>query len=132
MIEQYLWMVAVALVWGATNPLMKIGSRGVSRVAASSQGNVVSKFANEMKYLFTQWRYIGAFLLNQSGSILFYYTLSNNEISMVVPITNSLTFLFTTVSSHYILNEPCTDPGTISGMILIAVGVFICMSAKAQ
>ena len=50
------------------------------------------------------FQYMGPFLINQLGSILYYFTLQNVDLSLAVPVVNSLTFLFTALSGR-ILGE---------------------------
>lgn len=42
--------------------------------------------------------------LNQSGSVLYFFTLQNVDLSLAVPVTNSLTFVFTALVG-WILGE---------------------------
>ena len=42
------------------------------------------------------------FLVNQLGSLLHYYTISNSDMSVTVPLTNSLTVFFTMLASLYL------------------------------
>merc|ERR1712093_762762 len=60
----------------------------------------VTQFLAETFFLFTRWQYLVPFLLNMCGSVVFFWSLGSAEISLVVPITNSLTFLFTTATSQ--------------------------------
>ncbi|ELR12255.1 uncharacterized protein ACA1_002760 [Acanthamoeba castellanii str. Neff] len=93
-----LWLVAVGMLWGCTNPLIKLGSKGVTDLPKRS--HPVMQFLAETFFLFTRWQYLVPFLLNMCGSVVFFWSLGSAEISLVVPITNSLTFLFTTVTSQ--------------------------------
>ncbi|ELU14585.1 hypothetical protein CAPTEDRAFT_134113, partial [Capitella teleta] len=88
-----LWLVSVAAIWGFTNPLIKAGGKGIENVKSS--GNAFSQFLMEFKFLFLNWKYLLPFLLNQSGSVLYYMTLASADLSLAVPVTNSLTFVFT-------------------------------------
>lgn len=51
-----------------------------------------------------RFQYIVPFLLNQLGSVLYVYTLQLAALSFVVPVTNSLTFIFTVISG-WLLGE---------------------------
>ncbi|XP_063810324.1 transmembrane protein 234 isoform X1 [Pseudophryne corroboree] len=55
-------------------------------------------------------KYIIPFLLNQSGSVVFYLTLVSAELSLAVPICNSLALVFT-VMSGWILGEDIGGSG---------------------
>lgn len=129
------------MLWGCTNPLIKLGSKGVTDLPKRS--HPVLQFLSETFFLFTRWQVGGDFnsrltirdlrlrlvrcavpgsisaqhvrlrgvllvsgkcrylispppLAGRRGSL----THLHAEISLVVPITNSLTFLFTTVTSQ--------------------------------
>ncbi|XP_071050207.1 transmembrane protein 234 homolog isoform X2 [Onthophagus taurus] len=88
-------LILVALLWGATNPLIKRGSKDIVKIKESSK---IKQFILELKYLFTNIHYIVPMALNQLGSILYFFTLQNAEISMAVPVTNSLSFVVTAIT----------------------------------
>ena len=123
---QSLWFMAVALLWGATNPLMKKGSAGIENISCSSR---ILQLVMEVKFLALRWQYAVPFLLNQSGSLLYYLTLSQADISLAVPITNSLTFLITSLVSR-LLGEKVHSNWTYVGMILVLSGVALCVASK--
>lgn len=85
----------VALCWGFTNPFIKNGSKGLENIKRSSW---LSQAAAEYWYLFTRWQYVLPLVLNLCGSVVYYYTLGKADLSLAVPITNSLTFIFTTLA----------------------------------
>ena len=97
MFNDIIWLILVGIVWGVTNPFMKRGSDGITEVGEDNK-----KFFRQMIFLFTRWRYLLALGLNQMGSVLFYLSLSNTDISIAVPITNSVTFIFTAIVSKII------------------------------
>eukprot|EP01132_Coremiostelium_polycephalum_P004925 gene4925-6139_t len=92
--DNVLSLILVGFIWGATNPLIKRGSEGVSSV---KKDNFILQIIYEFIYLWSRPSYLIPMLINLSGSIVFFYTLSQTDISLVVPISNSLTFLFTTL-----------------------------------
>lgn len=118
--------IAVALVWGGTNPLLKRGSAGIENIKCS---NRFWQVLMELKFLATKWTYAVPFLINQSGSLLYYFTLGQADLSLAVPITNSLTFLVTTVVGH-LLGEKVTSNWTYAGVITVACGVGLCVASK--
>lgn len=127
-----IWSIAsavlVALLWGITNPLMKKGGEGIEKI---KQSNLLLQFLAELKHLFLNWKYLLPFILNQSGSVLFYVTLASSELSLVVPVVNSLTFLFTTITGKA-LGEDIGGKGTVVGMILVLAGVSLCILDKTS
>ncbi|XP_070556434.1 transmembrane protein 234 homolog [Ptychodera flava] len=109
MIYNAVWLTVVAFLWGATNPLIKQGSAGIDKIQKS---NAVWQFVAEITFLATNWKYIVPFLINQSGSLVYYLTLASAgwwklftfTIVLTCRITNSLTFIFTTLTGK-ILGE---------------------------
>ncbi|KXJ27609.1 Transmembrane protein 234 [Exaiptasia diaphana] len=76
-----------------------------------------------------KWRngeYMVPFLLNQSGSVLFYLTLASADLSLAVPITNALTFIITILSGTLLGEESVS-----LGMALVMAGVSLCVVDKA-
>jgi len=120
-------LFVVAVLWGTSNPLMKRGSQGLTNLPKSN--SVIMNFLNEYFFLFTRPLYVIAFAINIFGSVLYYYSLSNQDISQIVTITNSLTFLVTTVTSKF-LGEEGINIYTYLGMSFVLVGVSICVTAK--
>lgn len=86
-------------------------------------------------------------LLNISGGALFFLIIGQAELSLTVPITNSLAFLFTvlgewwadgkvisrgTVTVLYMLRLPrLTSLDTWLGMVLVLGGIALCVIAKS-
>ncbi|RKP33359.1 hypothetical protein BJ085DRAFT_24971, partial [Dimargaris cristalligena] len=65
--------------------------------------------------------------LNLSGSMVYYYTLGKSDLSLAVPITNSLTFVFTALAG-YLLGEDIGSKKTWLGMSLVVAGVALCVT----
>ncbi|KAI8827832.1 hypothetical protein BJ741DRAFT_540223 [Chytriomyces cf. hyalinus JEL632] len=93
-------LIAVAICWGFTNPFIKLGSRGVDLVT--------KKYASHSWHI----RYVLPLAINLSGSAVYYYTLGNSSLSMIVPITNSLTFAFT-ILAGILLGEEMGSKGAV-------------------
>ncbi|XP_077869165.1 transmembrane protein 234 homolog isoform X2 [Saccoglossus kowalevskii] len=121
------WLTVVACLWGSTNPLIKRGSSGIEHINSS---NAVCQFFSEIKFLITNWKYIVPFLINQSGSVVYYLTLASADLTLAVPITNSLTFIFTTITGK-LLGEKFGNKDTYIGMLFIVIGVTLCVLDKA-
>ena len=119
------WFVLVGLMWGATNPLLKRGSKGIEDV---KHQNRVWQFLLEMKFLVLNWKYMLPFAVNQLGAVVYYVTISTADITLAVPLTNSLTFLFTTLFG-LLLGEHIS-PHTIAGVVLVLSGVAMCIFSK--
>ncbi|CAM9953234.1 unnamed protein product [Heterosigma akashiwo] len=66
-------------------------------------------------------------LVNQSGSAVYYYLLGSEDISLAVPICNSMTFIFTAITS-IILGEKIQNPlCCFSGALCIIIGTTLCI-----
>ncbi|KAJ1994340.1 hypothetical protein H4R33_000301 [Dimargaris cristalligena] len=94
--------ILVALCWGFTNPFIKRGTAGLENLPQYSAW--WKRALSEMWYLLTRWQYVLPLALNLSGSMVYYYTLGKSDLSLAVPITNSLTFVFTALAG-YLLGE---------------------------
>lgn len=106
---------------------MKKGAKGVTEVKSSSR---IGQFLNEIGFLVKNtsvsffiklpmhcinkvffdivyklivfFQYLIPFLINQIGSVIFIFVLQNADISLAVPVTNSLTFLFTAITGWFL------------------------------
>ncbi|KAJ0009006.1 hypothetical protein NQD34_016421 [Periophthalmus magnuspinnatus] len=125
-VVELLSLVLVSMLWGCTNPLLKRGSRGIETVA---QPNRVAQVLAELKFLLLNLSYIVPFLLNQSGSLVYYYTLSTTELSLAVPVTNSLTFLCTLITGK-LLSEEFGGKYAVAGMFLTMAGITLCVMSS--
>ena len=120
------WLTVVALLWGVTNPLIKKGGKGIEKIR---KPNFVSQTLAEVWFLITNWGYLFPLALNQCGSVVFYLTLASADLSLAVPITNCLTFIFTAISGR-LLGEQALSLQAYAGVALVAVGVSICVWSK--
>ncbi|GAA6213445.1 transmembrane protein 234 [Lates japonicus] len=122
-IVELLSLLLVSVLWGCTNPLLKRGTEGIEKVSETSR---VSQLLAEVKFLFSNIKYLVPFLLNQSGSVVYYYTLSTTELSFAVPVANSLTFLCTLLTGK-LLGEEFGGKEAVAGMFLTLAGVTLCV-----
>uniref|UniRef100_A0A1B0GHG3 Uncharacterized protein n=1 Tax=Lutzomyia longipalpis TaxID=7200 RepID=A0A1B0GHG3_LUTLO len=102
-------LVLVGLLWGATNPFIKKGSQGIQHVNSNSK---IRKLLLEIKFIVKRWQYWVPFLLNQSGSLVYFFTLQKTELSLAVPVANSLTFVFTAITAR-LLGEEALPPSNL-------------------
>ena len=119
---RYWALLGTALVWGVTNPFIARGARGIE--TASRKGGVL----NTLRFLATSWAYLVPLVLNQGGSVLFYYALRVSSVSVAAPVANSLTAVVTAATS-YALGEPVhVGPRFLCGYALVLGGVAVCIS----
>ncbi|KAM4625863.1 transmembrane protein 234 [Polymixia lowei] len=122
-VVEVLCLLLVALLWGCTNPFLKRGTEGIENV---KRKNKVLQLVAEVKFLFLNLQYLVPFLLNQSGSLVYYFTLATTDLSLAVPVTNSLTFLFTLLTGK-LLGEEFGGKRAVGGMFLTMVGITLCV-----
>ncbi|KAI9205787.1 uncharacterized protein BJ171DRAFT_52128 [Polychytrium aggregatum] len=129
-LENVVGLLLVAVCWGGTNPFIKLGSQGLDDVTKKYQGHPWWRRQwEEIRFLWTNWKYVVPLAINLSGSMVYYYTLGNSDLSLVVPITNSLTFALTTAVG-YCLGEEMESRETILGVALVFAGVVLCILSK--
>lgn len=116
----------VAALWGGTQPLLKRASSGLQQVHERTWAR---QLVGEMKALFLNTEYLMPFLLNQSGSLLYYLTLASTDLTLAVPICNSLAIVFTLIVGK-VLGEDVGGKGAAAGMVLAIAGVTLCVSSS--
>ncbi|XP_064486510.1 transmembrane protein 234 homolog [Ornithodoros turicata] len=122
-----LWLVAVAALWGFSIPLIRRGSKGVENI---KRPNAIEQWLAEVKFLAAKPKYVLPFLINQSGSAIYALALGSTDLSLAVPLTNSLTFVFVTLAGR-LLGESVGNTYTYMGMSLVATGVTLCVADRA-
>ncbi|KAF8034321.1 hypothetical protein BT93_C0576 [Corymbia citriodora subsp. variegata] len=134
-------MVAVGLVWGATNALMRRGAvlwdqslKSSSAPPPSSAGpqqprkihrRVLASIKSWLGLILI-WQYSVPFLINLSASATFFAILSHAPISLAVPVTNATTFAATAVCGAALGEETRLGPAVL-GTGLIVLGVWLCI-----
>ncbi|XP_053357401.1 transmembrane protein 234 [Clarias gariepinus] len=125
---EVLCLLLVSALWGATNPFLRKGTEGIEQV---KKGNKISQFLAEVKFLFLNVKYLVPFLLNQSGSLVFYLTLATTDLSLAVPTVNSLSLVFTMFTGR-LLGEEFGGKSAVLGMVLITAGVTLCVLSSVS
>ncbi|XP_001650943.2 transmembrane protein 234 homolog [Aedes aegypti] len=119
-------IVVVALLWGATNPFIRRGSLGYNNLKAPTK---CGQLWLEVKFLVSRWQYLLPLALNQLGSVVYVFALQRTELSLIVPMANSLTFVFTVITAR-LLGEQGGSWKTYTGMILVIAGTVLCSIEK--
>ena len=117
-------MVLVGLLWGSTNVFMKQGI-----YFKHESDKFIDNLISDIKTLITSYSFVIPFVINQSGSILFTLLLGNNDFSLVVPISNALTFIFTFLTA-YLVGENNLSFKCILGIIFVLIGLTIFQTSK--
>uniref|UniRef100_A0A8D0C4E3 Transmembrane protein 234 n=1 Tax=Salvator merianae TaxID=96440 RepID=A0A8D0C4E3_SALMN len=72
-------------------------------------------------------QYILPFVLNQCGSLVYYLTLASTDLTLAVPLCNSLALVFTLVTGK-IVGENIGGARAVLGMLLTALGIALCIA----
>ncbi|XP_022351782.1 transmembrane protein 234 isoform X2 [Enhydra lutris kenyoni] len=116
---QVLALVLVAALWGGTQPLLK---RASSRLQQVRERSWARQLLQEMKTLF---------LNTECGSLLYYLTLASTDLTLAVPISNSLAIVFTLIVGKF-LGEDIGGKGAFTGMVLTVVGIALCVTSSVS
>lgn len=129
-------IIIVACLWGCTNPLLRHGSKSEleNELTASKPAPIPHQgsaaFPDWIKSALGNFRRVRVylpFLCNQLGSVLFYFVLSRNDLSLAVPACNALALIFSVATSHY-LGETVNRPlRAVVGAAFVMIGLTICM-----
>ncbi|SBS95018.1 conserved Plasmodium protein, unknown function [Plasmodium ovale curtisi] len=91
--------VLVGMLWGCTNVYVKKGCMGKKRKQTTTHDIVaIVKDLNVML----------PYVLNQIGSLFYYYLLSKSDISLAMPLSNIASFFFTYITEIIIFKKPVT------------------------
>eukprot|EP00099_Drosophila_melanogaster_P019244 NP_610502.1 uncharacterized protein Dmel_CG12929, isoform A [Drosophila melanogaster] len=120
-------LLAVGLLWGVTNPFIRLGSQGIESVGDT--GSKWRNFVQEARTIGSRWRYWIPFGLNQCGSALYVWTLQRASITVAVPVANSLSFAFTAITG-YALGEKLPGRKVILGTLLVCCGSILMIYDK--
>ncbi|XP_061453960.1 transmembrane protein 234 isoform X1 [Rhineura floridana] len=121
-------LVLVSVLWGGTNPFLKRGTEGLERVKRESQS---LQLVAEMKFLCLNYKYVVPFVLNQCGSFVFYLTLASTDLTLAVPLCNSLALVFT-LATGKVLGEDIGGARAVLGMLLTALGITLCIAGSVH
>ncbi|KAH8384889.1 hypothetical protein KR093_011429 [Drosophila rubida] len=122
-------LLTVGLLWGVTNPFIRLGSQGIESITDS--GSRYRNFLAELRMIGSRLSYWIPFGLNQCGSLLYVWTLQSANITIAVPVANSLSFVFTAITG-YLLGEQQPGKNIIIGTLLICFGSILMIYDKMQ
>jgi drug/metabolite transporter (DMT)-like permease len=135
-IVDVLSLVLVGACWGCTNPLLRASSaintnNGPTAADAASDTN--ANFAQSVVSSLSKFRRISVWLpyvVNQAGSLLYYFALSQSDLSVAVPVCNALALVFS-IATSYFMGERVDQPlRTMLGATLVMGGVAVCLVSR--
>ncbi|KAK0720928.1 integral membrane protein [Lasiosphaeris hirsuta] len=131
----------VGLAWGLTTPFIRRAARDHrppphplletpavrdSWVRSRVYGAVFGVFD-----LLRNPRYAVPLLLNLTGSVWFFLLIGKAELSLTVPIVNTLAFLFTVIGEWWV-DKKIISRDTMVGMVLSLGGIALCVYSKTS
>ncbi|TKA30654.1 hypothetical protein B0A50_02374 [Salinomyces thailandicus] len=136
-----LGFLLVGIAWGFTTPFMRRAA-----VARDQRPKTPRPFLSDPKVSWVKrkvWAVVYALLdllktptyaipllLNVTGSVWFFLLIGQAELSLTVPITNSLAFLFT-VMGEWWAEGKVISRDTWIGMAFVLGGIALCVHAKS-
>ncbi|KAL0632345.1 hypothetical protein Q9L58_008783 [Maublancomyces gigas] len=129
--------VMVGMAWGFTNPFIRRAAVNYNppkrAVLEDPSVNALKKVI--WKALFAAFdmlktpSYAVPLLINLTGSVWFFLLIGKAELSLTVPIVNSLAFLFTVLGEWFAEGKVITRETWI-GMALVLAGIGLCVHSK--
>ncbi|KAJ2899628.1 Transmembrane protein [Zalerion maritima] len=131
----------VGLAWGLTTPFIRRAARSHNpsphptlsfpRVQNSKILKLVLGGLFAVVDLLKNPRYAIPLLLNLTGSVWFFLLIGKAELSLTVPIVNTLAFLFTVIGEWWV-EKKVISRETGLGMILSLAGIALCVHSKSS
>lgn len=85
----------------------------------------------KVKWLLANPSFFIPFLINQSGSVLNYYSLKIYDLSIAVPVVNALTLLVTILTGSILMREKMSKSQFL-GLGFISIGVALCSVSEIR
>jgi drug/metabolite transporter (DMT)-like permease len=121
----------VGICWGVTNPFIKRATmtKAIENANSDASKGMLQSHKQTLKQFLAEPRIFLPFLINQSGSLVYYLLLSKEPISKAAPICNALTFILTAITGYMFLKEEIRSPLLLmTGSFLVLYGIFLCCS----
>ncbi|CCU78314.1 integral membrane protein [Blumeria hordei DH14] len=130
-----LGFILIGLAWGFTTPFI----RRAARTHKPPPHPILDTPRSRVLYINPFWsggfaknpKYAIPLVINLTGSIWFFLLIGQAELSLTIPITNSLAFLFTVLGDWYV-DGKIISKNTWAGMALSLAGIIICVQSKSK
>ncbi|KAL1844217.1 hypothetical protein VTJ49DRAFT_3873 [Mycothermus thermophilus] len=146
----------VGLAWGFTTPFIRRAAKDRAEATAAAAaasassptkpydgttddknatawwnrlGGLITRGAAAAVDLLRNPRYAVPLVLNLSGSVWFFLLVGKAELSLTVPIVNTVAFLFTVLGEWWVEGKVISRD-TMLGMLLSVAGIALCVHSK--
>ena len=126
MLKDFLILSLIGFIWGSTNYLIELYYK-----EDNSNNEKISFIVKIINYLKINYKAFIFFILNQCGSILFYFCLGTISLSLTVIISNTISFI-TTLFFELFHKKKKFKKDFYIGFILIILGMIICVFNNKQ
>ncbi|KAG5928615.1 hypothetical protein E4U42_000329 [Claviceps africana] len=140
LVNYILSFLLVGLAWGLTTPFIRRAAQSHRPPAHPilDTDAVKNHWLRRRLYaaffaaldLLRNPRYAIPLLLNLTGSVWFFLLIGQAELSLTVPIVNTMAFLFTVLGEWYVEGKVISRD-TAVGMVFSLVGIALCVQSKA-
>ncbi|KAI9789092.1 MAG: hypothetical protein M1816_006342 [Peltula sp. TS41687] len=139
LLQWTLGFILVGIAWGFTTPFLRRAAihhhPPPHPVLQSSSLGTWQRKLLELWFKVTDMlrnpSYAVPLLINLTGSVWFFLLIGKAELSLTVPITNSLAFLFTVLGEWW-TEKKVLSRDTWIGMLLVLGGIALCVQSKAS
>ncbi|KAI0833207.1 integral membrane protein [Hypoxylon sp. FL0890] len=131
----------VGLAWGLTTPFIRRAARDHNPPPHPllAREDVKASWLKSKLYgaffavadLLRNPRYAIPLLINLTGSVWFFLLIGQAELSLTVPIVNTLAFLFTVLGDWWV-DKKVISRDTWIGMVLSICGIALCVQSKSS
>jgi len=115
---------------GLTNPFIRRAALTYTPSAHAPTRNPAVKLLHVAADLLRHPAYTIPLLLNLTGSVWFFLLIGKAELSLTVPIVNSLAFLFTVLGDYW-ADGKVVDRRTWGGIVAVCAGIALCVWGKS-
>ncbi|TAQ89388.1 hypothetical protein B7494_g2282 [Chlorociboria aeruginascens] len=139
-IRYVLGFLLIGIAWGGTTPFIRAAARTHTPTAHPILESPAVKNSWLKNKLYTAFfgvidllsnpRYALPLVINLTGSIWFFLLIGQAELSLTVPITNSMAFLFTVLAEWWV-ERKVISRDTWIGMTLSLCGIALCVQSKS-
>jgi hypothetical protein len=99
------------------------------RSRESKQTETKTSTVSHLVGIFTDFRFLLAFGLNQVGSAFFYLLLAVHSLAIAAAGANALAFVFSAFTETFFVSRRAPDLRTSLGATLIVLGLYLCNEA---